>query len=83
MNGSLKKQVLKEPVILNPISSKSMRFEKKELDSGSGMAGCFIIVWKSRKKVSEPIVEGIIGKSGTGWVTSSVFYGRVIKDDTR
>ena len=81
--GALKKQVLKEPVILNPISSKSMRFEEKELDTGSGMAGCFIIVWKSIKKVSEPIVEGIIGKSRTGWVTNSVFYGRVIKDDTR
>jgi len=82
-NGALKKQVLKEPVILNPISSKSMRFEEKELDTGSGMAGCFIIVWKSTKKVSEPIVEGIIGSSGTGWVTSSVFFGRVIEDDTR
>lgn len=82
-NGALKKQVLKEPVILNPISSKSMRFEEKELDTGSGMAGCFIIVWKSIEKVSEPIVEGIIGTSGTGWVTSSVFYGRVIEDDTR
>ncbi|RZB37470.1 MAG: hypothetical protein SRB2_01014 [Desulfobacteraceae bacterium Eth-SRB2] len=82
-NGALKKQVLKEPVILNPISSKSMRFEEKELDTGSGMAGCFIILWESRKKVSEPIVEGIIGKSGTGWVTILVFYGRVIKDDNR
>jgi len=47
------------------------------------MAGCFIIVWKSIEKVSEPIVEGIIGKSGIGWVTTSVFYGRVIEDDTR
>ena len=82
-NGALKKQILKEPVILNPISSKSMRFEEKELDTGSGMAGCFIIAWESIKKVSEPIVEGIIGKSGSGWATSSVFYGRVIKDDTR
>jgi len=70
-------------VILNPISSKSMRFEEKELDTGNGMAGCFIIVWESRKKVSEPIVEAIIGKSGTGWSTNSVFYGRVIKDNTR
>ena len=82
-NGALKKQVLKEPVILNPISSKSMRFEKEELDTGNGMAGCFIIGWKSTERVSEPIVEGIIGTSGTGWVTSLVFYGRVIKDETR
>lgn len=82
-NGALKKQVLKEPVILNPISSKSLRFEAKELDTGGGMAGCFIIVWESIKKVSEPIVEGITGKSGPGWTTSSVFYGRVIKDDNR
>ena len=82
-NGSLKKHVLKEPIILNPISSKSIRFEQKELDAGSGMAGCFIIVWKSTERVSEPIIEGIIGTSGTGWVTTSVFYGRVIEDDTR
>lgn len=82
-NGVLKKRVLKEPVILNPISSKSMRFEKEELDAGSGMAGCFIIKWKSSETVSEPLVEGIIGTSGTGWVTSLVFYGRVIEDVTR
>jgi hypothetical protein len=81
--GALKKHVLKEPVILNPISSKSMRFEKKELDTGSGMAGCFIIEWKSSERVSEPLVEGIIGTSGTGWVSSLVFYGRVIEDDTK
>jgi hypothetical protein len=81
--GALIKHVLKEPVILNPISSKSMRFEEKELDTGSGMAGCFIIVWKSTERVSEPLIEAIIGTSGTGWVTSSVFYGRVIEDDTR
>ena len=80
-NGALKNQVLKEPVILNPISSKSLRFEEKELDTAGGMAGCFIVVWESIKKVSEPIVEGIIGKSGSGWATSLVFYGRVIKDD--
>jgi hypothetical protein len=82
-NGVLKKRVLKEPVILNPISSKSMRFEKEELDAGSGMAGCFIIKWKSSETVSEPIVEGIIGTSGTGWVSSFVFFGRVIEDDTK
>jgi hypothetical protein len=82
-NGALKKRVLKKPVILNPISSKSIRFEKEELDIGSGMAGCFIIVWTSSEGVSEPIVEGIIGTSGTGWVSSFVFYGRVIEDDTR
>ena len=82
-NGVLKKHVLKEPMILNAISSKSMRFEAKELDTESGMAGCFIIVWKSSERVSEPLVEGIIGTSGTGWVTSSVFYGRVIENDTK
>ena len=32
-NGALKKHVLKEPMTLNPISSKSMRFEEKELDT--------------------------------------------------
>jgi Protein of unknown function (DUF3124) len=68
---------------LNPISSKYMRFEEKELDAGSGMAGCFIIDWKSAERVSEPIIEGIIGTSGTGWITTSVFYGRVIEDNTR
>jgi len=82
-NGSLKKHALKETVILNPISSKSIRFEEKELDAGSGMAGCFIIVWKATERVSEPIIEGIIGTSGTGWTTTSVFYGRVIEDNTR
>jgi hypothetical protein len=82
-NGVLKKHVLKEPMTLDPISSKSMRFEEKELDAGSGVAGCFIVDWKSAERVSEPIIEGIIGTSGTGWVTTSVFYGRVIKDSSR
>ena len=82
-NGALKKHVLKEPMTLNPISSKSMRFEEKELDTENCMTGYFIIVWKSAERVSEPIIEGIIGTSGTGWVTTSVFYGRVIKDSSR
>jgi len=82
-NGALKKHVLKEPMTLNLISSKSMRFEEKELDAESGMAGCFIVDWKSEERVSEPIIEGIIGTSGTGWVTTSVFYGRVIEDSSR
>jgi len=82
-NGALKKHVLKETVILNPVASKSIRFEEKELDSGSGMAGCFIIAWKSKERVSAPIIEGIIGTSGTGWITTSVFYGQVIEDNTR
>jgi len=82
-NGSLKKHILKKPMILNPISSKSMRFEAKELDSESGMAGCFIIKWKSNKGVSEPIIEGIIGTTGTGWVSTSVFYGQVVEDNTK
>jgi Protein of unknown function (DUF3124) len=82
-NGALKKHVLKEPMTLNPISSKSMRFEEKELDTENCMTGCFIIVWKSAERVSEPIIEGIIGTSGTGWVTTSVFYGRVIEDSSR
>jgi hypothetical protein len=82
-NGALKNHVLKDPMTLNPISSKSMRFEEKELDAGSGMAGCFIVDWKSKERVSEPIIEGIIGTSGTGWVTTPVFYGRVIEDSSR
>jgi hypothetical protein len=47
------------------------------------MAGCFIVDWKSKERVSEPIIEGIIGTSGTGWVTTPVFYGRVIEDSSR
>ena len=82
-NGVLKRRVLKKPTIINPISSRSMRFEEKELAAENGMAGCFIIVWKSSEKVTEPIVEGIMGTSGTGWVSSSVFYGQVIQDDSR
>ena len=82
-NGALKRHVLKKPMILNPISSKSMRFEAKELDAESGMSGCFIIIWESTKRVSEPIIEGILGTSGTGWVASSVFYGQVIEEDTK
>lgn len=82
-NGALKKHVLMKPIVLNPISSKSMRFEAKELNIESGMAGCFIIVWKSTKRVSEPIIEGMIGTAGTGWVESLVFYGQVIEEGTR
>jgi len=70
-NGVLKRRVLKKPT------------EEKELAAENGMAGCFIIVWKSSEKVTEPIVEGIMGTSGTGWVSSSVFYGQVIQDDSR
>ena len=82
-SGALKRHVLNKPMIINPISSTSMRFEEKELSTERGMTGCFIIVWKSSKRVSEPIIEGILGTTGTGWVKTLVFYGQAIEDDSR
>lgn len=81
--GVQKKHILDKPVVLNPISSTSMSFKAKELDAENGMASCFIITWKSTDSVVEPIIEGLIGTSGTGWVSSLVFYGHVIEDDLK
>lgn len=78
-NGVQKKNILEEPVVLNPISSTSISFGEREL-SKRGMAGCFIITWKSTNSVIEPIIEGIMSASGRGWVNSLVFYGQVIEE---
>ena len=59
MNGSLKKQVLKEPVILNPISSKSLRFEEKELDTGNGMAAVLLSYGNPEKKSVSLLLRGL------------------------
>ena len=82
--GELIKNILEAPVNLNSLASYSKRFEEMELRAGSGgMAGCFIIEWRSAKKVNEPLIEGIMVGTGTGRVETLVFHGRVLKDDTQ
>ena len=82
--GEMIKKILDAPVNLNSLASYSKRFEEMELRAGSGgMAGCFIIEWRSAEKVNEPLIEGIMVGTGTGRVETLVFHGRVLKDDTQ
>ena len=36
-----------------------------ELKTEGGMAGCFIVVWKSAERVIEPLIEGIMAGNYT------------------
>lgn len=82
-NGKLNKNALKNPLMINPLASISKRFKEMELKTGGGMAGCFIIMWKSEKIVNEPLIEGIMVGTGTGKTETLIFHGQVIEDDTK
>jgi len=77
--GSAQWHLLKEPVVLNTLSSHTFRVEGKDLDSSS-MAGCYILKWKAIQEVNVPLAEIVIGYGGSGISYSFVFQGIPIKD---
>jgi hypothetical protein len=78
-SGSAQRHLLKEPLVLNPLSSHTLRVEGKDLES-SGMAGCYILSWKALQEVSAPLAEMLIGYGGSGISYSFVLQGVPIKD---
>lgn len=78
-SGAAKRQMLKEPVVLNALSSYTLRVEGEDLES-PGMAGCYILSWKAAQEVNAPLAEMLIGWGRSGYTLSFVFQGVPIKN---
>ena len=78
-SGSVQRQLLKKPLVLNALSSHTLRVEGEDLES-SGMAGCYILNWTALQEVNAPLTEMIIGYGRSGFSYSFVFQGVPIKD---
>jgi len=75
-DGKLVSKYLEEPKEINPMAS--MRFSVKTSDTAGGWGANFLVVWKSEKEVSQPIIDSLmIGLRGNHSV-SFICQGRVI-----
>ncbi|NLI82240.1 MAG: DUF3124 domain-containing protein [Deltaproteobacteria bacterium] len=57
-SGSLVRSYVKEPHVVQPLSSAE--FAVKESDRSGGISASFIVEWESGKPVSPPVVETIM-----------------------
>ena len=73
-SGSAQRDFLKAPLVLNALSSHTLRVEGKELESAS-MAGCYIIKWKALREVNAPLAEMLVGYGSSGISYSFVLQG--------
>ena len=78
-SGSVQRHLLTEPLVLNALSSHTIRVEGKNLES-SGMAGCYILNWKALQEVNAPLAEMLIGYGSSGISYSFALQGVPIKD---
>ena len=78
-SGSAQRHLLKEPLVLNALSSHTFRVEGKELES-SGMTGCYILKWKAPQEVNAPLAEMLFGYGSSGISYSFVLRGVPVKD---
>ena len=56
--GKLIEKYLKKPLKLNPLESTYLYL--KEYDKRGGHGANFIISWRAKKKVNQPIIEGVM-----------------------
>ena len=77
-DGKLIKEYLDQPVELNAMAST--RYIITEGDTTGGSGANFLVVWKSQKKVSPPLVEGVMIGTRSGQGISFVSRGQVIDE---
>ncbi len=74
--GKFVKSYLKEPVLINPLSS--IRYYVKESDKSGGSGACFVVKWRAEEKVNAPIVEGVMLETAAGQGLSFISRGKPI-----
>ena len=77
-NGKLVEKYIGDNIKLNPLSSA--RFVVKESDVRGGSGACFVVKWKSQKKVSTPVIETIMISTKSQQGISFVSRGHVIEE---
>jgi len=77
-DGNLLRNFLKKAVELGPLASRD--YSIKESDKSGGFGANFIVRWKSKMPVNEPLIECVMintrGQQGISFITR----GRVIKE---
>jgi len=76
--GRLLRQFLEEPVEVPSLAS--MDFFVSESDTSGGFGAAFVVKWKSKTKVNEPIVGGVMAGTRSGQGISFTTRGQVIED---
>jgi hypothetical protein len=76
--GKLLKDFVPQAISIEPLASA--RFYVKESDVSAGSEACFLVRWQSPKKVSPPIVEGLMVGTSFGQGISFTATGRVLQE---
>lgn len=76
-NGKLVRKYLNQPLQLPPMATRDYIVEEDDTIGGSGAN--FIVEWKSKAAVSEPVVEAVMISTHSSQGISFVSHGRVIK----
>ena len=79
-DGKLVKAYLKTPTRLSPLASTRFIIEEEDTTGGSG--ACFIVKWTAKRKVSEPIMEGVMITTRSKQGISFISRGKVIREDS-
>ncbi len=76
--GRLAAEFISAPVQLGPLAALDLPVAKP--DQGKGSGACFVVTWRSSRKISPPVIECImIGAAGQQGI-SFISPGRVIKE---
>jgi hypothetical protein len=77
-SGKLVRNYAPKPVDLPPLASTD--FFVSESDTTGGFGAAFVVKWKSRRKVNQPIIEGVMVSTRSGQGISFTSRGQVIED---
>ena len=79
-DGKLVKEYLDKPGELKTMAST--RYILTEADTGGGSGANFLVKWKSKTNVNQPIIEAVMIGTRSGQGISFVSRGQVIKDES-
>ena len=77
-NGSLRKEFIEKPLLLDPIASRA--FVGETTSKGSGIGANFIVEWAAEKAVQEPVIEAIMTNRVGTTGFSLISPGRIISE---
>ena len=76
LDGKLVRKHVEEPKKINPMAS--MNFFVMSSDTAGGWGANFVVVWKSEKEVSQPIIQSLMTGTRGNHSVSFISLGEVI-----
>ena len=77
-DGSLLKEFVEKPLLLDPIASRA--FVGETTGKGSGIGANFIVEWVAEKAVQEPVIEAVMTNRVGTTGFSLISPGRIISE---